>query len=187
MPCAPWHMLHCWTAIVAPRPIGVARAARAPSSLAARRWSPALDAWRRRRSRAPIRGHARGAADAVPDALGREIALHRRQPDEADEEGATVSTTQRDDAPAKPGIAPRVQAGLRITAPDGNRRHRRLLQRRELRDRVAVVHDRERRSSSRPTGRSCSARRRALAGVRGEAEGEGRRRARPSRRARARM
>ena len=147
------------SASVAPRPTASLAPARAIAALehdARRRW-PAL------RGRAAGRPSSAGTPAArqmlAQRPCAREVALHRRQPDEARRGStATVSTTSDDDAPAHPRVAP---------GTCGVARHHRLpigmtgtdvsLSERELHDRVAVVHDRQRRSSSPPTGRSRSA------------------------------
>ena len=158
MPCAPWHIVQ-FSASVAPRPTASLAAGARHRSLEHDVGRRAGRACGRRRRRCASRRHARRAADARPEALGGEVAVHRRQPHEADQHDATVSDDERRRRSSGTTGCPRRRRRRLVhhRLPIGMTGTDASFSERELRDRVAVVDDREARSSSPPTGRSRSA------------------------------
>ena len=146
MPCAPWHIVQ-FSASVAPRPTASAAPARAIGRSSTTFVEPAARLRAAVRSPPQAAGHAGGAADARPQALRRRsrCATTAASTKPTARSATTVSTSSAITLRRNHGVAPGVEARRRPSSrPDRDDRHRGLLQRRELRDRLAVVDDRER-------------------------------------------
>src|SRR5688572_12455563 len=155
-PRAPWHIEHCCVASVPPRPTDSALPARAIARVS---------------TTSVVRGPAFTSlpslhADGTPAA--RQMASHRPLAvKSACTEGSQTKPTIREAT-----VSATRAATQRISAPSHvHGRHRALGQERQLRDREAVVHDRERDHHPHPQ-REAVQQRRGVARVRGDAERE---------------
>ena len=175
-PCAPWHMLHCWTAMVPPRPAASPAPAR-----------PMAGVITTLVMRASGLGHS---FSRVVHSLGtpaaRQMLSHRplalksrmlgRQPHEADEDGECRQHAKPEHAAPEPRVAPGEEArGLvHQRPPIGTTGTEAFFERRQLRDRKAVVHDRQRDHQRHPQPEAVQRHRRRRRHVHRRAEGVGR-------------